>query len=278
MEICWVDTHCHLGESFYKEFGVVSPDCSAVVREAKKAGVKILVNSGTSPSSNLEAIKIAEKFSGLLCSIGIHPHETSNLDPQFCSEEVEKNIGMSNKVISIGEVGLDYHFEKDEKIKERQRLIFDALLEVAEKRNFPVVLHCRDAWRDIKRIVKSKQVKGIFHCFTGSYEEAKWCLDKGFLLGIGGIVTFSNATGLVDVVKKIGIGNIVLETDAPWLAPEGYRGKVNSPKFIPIIGEFLSKILGVSIEEVKKETHENFLSLFKEDNLLKQRIKMLLGE
>lgn len=258
----WVDSHCHLGKYFYESFGVEVPEVTEVVSVFEKAGV-VAVTSGTSQDTNIEAVQIANKFSSVYAVVGLHPH---NVEEYSVNKTIESISDLLNKtgreIVGIGEIGLDYSFGTSEKSRSVQKVAFNKMLEFASKNNLPVVVHCRDAWRDVKNIIIDYQVKGIFHCFTGTYEEARWCIDNGFYLGIGGIVTFPNAKNLREVVKKIGVEYIVLETDSPWLAPQKHRGEVNHPKYVSEIGRFVAGILKLHVERVKEATFRNAVSLF----------------
>ena len=161
--------------------------------------------------------------------------------------------------MGVGEIGLDYHYTKDN--REAQIALFEQQLALAEKNNLPVVIHSRDATEDTINTLKKYKVKGVIHCFSGSLEVAEIYIRMGFKLGFGGVVTFSNSN-LYKVVEKIGLPNIVLETDSPYLAPVPYRGKQNSSKYVPVIAQKIADILGLSLEEVASVTTSNACELF----------------
>lgn len=167
---------------------------------------------------------------------------------------------MNKKVVAVGEIGLDYYYGKED--KDLQIKVFREFLKLAEMYDKPVVIHSRDAVMDTINILKEYNVKGIIHCFSGSLEVANIYIKMGFYLGIGGVLTFKNSK-LYEVVKNISIDNLVLETDSPFLSPEPYRGKPNESKNIPIIGECLSKHLGISLEEVMNKTTSNAKNIYK---------------
>ena len=255
----YIDTHCHIGKSFYRDFlKAEPPDPAQIVKEANAAGVKTLINVGASLATSIEACVDAKRFEGVYSTLGIHPDNIGDASVDKVISEFEVLLKKHRKIVAIGEIGLDYTSKTTDEDKRKQMDYFVSLLDWAGKleKKLPIIVHCRDAWADARRIVgeySSKYgLRGVFHCFTGSYEDAKWCVDHGFVLGIGGIITFKNGEGLRQVVKKIGIEHIVLETDCPWLAPEPYRGQVNYPKYIPVIAEKVAEVLNIEAEEVKK--------------------------
>ena len=170
-----------------------------------------------------------------------------------------KSLLGEKKIIGIGEIGLDYHYTKDN--KDKQLWLFEEQLKIAEYLNLPVVIHSRDATMDTINTLKKYDVNGIIHCFSGSLEIANIYIKMGFLLGIGGVVTFKNSK-LKDVVKEISVDSIVLETDSPYLAPVPYRGKINSSKYLEFIAKFIAEIKNISVEELAEITSENALSIF----------------
>lgn len=253
----FIDTHCHIGKSFYREFMKTEPpEPAQIVKEANEAGVKTLINVGASLASSVEACEDAEKFDGVYSTLGVHPENIAKAPAEDVISKFQGLLKSHKKIRAIGEIGLDYRVDTSDEEKKKQMDYFEAMLSFAGtlEPKLPIIIHCRDAWKDAERIVgqaaKKHGLKGVFHCFTGSYEDAKWCVDHGFVLGIGGIITFKNGEGLRQVVKKIGIEHIVLETDSPWLAPEPYRGQPNYPKYIPIIAKKVAAILEVSEERL----------------------------
>lgn len=173
-------------------------------------------------------------------------------------QKLEKLL-LNNKIVGIGEIGLDYHYSTEN--KEKQKELFEKQLNLAEKYNLPVVIHTREATNDTITILKKYKVKGIIHCFSGSYETACQYIKMGYLLGIGGVITFKNCH-LKDTVKQLNLENIVLETDSPYLSPVPYRGKINTSKNIPIIAEFIANELNLDINIIANKTTKNAMSLF----------------
>jgi uncharacterized deoxyribonuclease yabD len=246
----FIDTHCHLSREDYD-------DIDKVIEEDKEAGVARIVVSGFSRESIEEAMNLKDTYDIVYVTIGYHPE---------CADSVTlkdidylKSLLGEKKIIGIGEIGLDYHYTKDN--KDKQLWLFEEQLKIAEYLNLPVVIHSRDATMDTINTLKKYDVNGIIHCFSGSLEIANIYIKMGFLLGIGGVVTFKNSK-LKDVVKEISVDSIVLETDSPYLAPVPYRGKINSSKYLEFIAKFIAEIKNISVEELAEITSENALSIF----------------
>ena len=241
----YIDTHCHLSREDYD-------DIDKVIEENKEAGVDKIVVSGCSRESIEEVISLKDKYDMVYVTIGYHP---DNAD--IATEEdldYLKSLLSEKKIIGIGEIGLDYYYTKEN--RDKQIWLFESQLKIAESFNLPVVIHSRDATMDTINILKKYKVKGIIHCFSGSLETANIYIKMGFLLGIGGVVTFKNSK-LKDVVKEIPLSSIVLETDSPYLTPVPYRGKVNSSKYLEYTAKFISMIKNISVLELAEITSKN---------------------
>lgn len=245
-----IDTHCHLYSEYYS-------DIDDIVNLAKKSNVNILINNGCDSKSNKEVIDLLDKYKNMYGAIGIHPEEVENYsldDIKF----IEDNLN-NKKVVAIGEIGLDYHYSKEN--KEKQIKLFELQLDIANKYKVPVIIHSRDATEDTINILRKYNIKGVIHSFSGSLETAKIYIKMGFLLGINGVVTFKNCN-LKDILVNIGLNNIILETDSPYLTPVPYRGKQNNPSHILDIAKYISEIFNVSLEEVSKITTNNVINLY----------------
>ena len=246
----FIDTHCHLSSSDYD-------DIDLVINENRKAGMEKIIVSACDKKDFEEAFLLSEKYKDVFLTIGYHPEYVDDIVP---ADIAELDVLLKKeKVVGVGEIGLDYHYTKDN--KEAQIALFEQQLALTEKNNLPVVIHSRDATEDTINTLKKYKVKGVIHCFSGSLEVAEIYIKMGFKLGIGGVVTFSNSN-LYKVVEKIGLPNIVLETDSPYLAPVPYRGKQNSSKYVPVIAQKIEDILGLSLEEVASVTTSNACELF----------------
>ena len=247
-----IDTHCHLSREDYD-------DIDLVIKENRENGIGKIVVSACTKESILECLEYIEKYDDVYLTIGFHPSETesyNNDELKFLRETIKNN----KKIVGVGEIGLDYHYGKDDQLKQIEMFIDQ--MKLAGDLNLPVVIHSRDATEDTIKILKEfPNVTGVIHCFSGSVETAKIYIKMGYKIGIGGVVTFSNSK-LFEVVEAVGIENIVLETDSPYLTPVPYRGKKNSSKYIPYIAEKISEILKISVENVSLETTKNACSVF----------------
>ena len=247
----FVDTHMHISDSFGQE-----PD--KYIENALNSNVKLMIASFCEKDDLYLSTKFVDKYENLYACVGYHP-EIFNIVVDKDYEILEEIIKSNKKIVAIGEIGLDYYWDKDN--KDKQKEIFRKQLALAEKLNLPVVIHTRDAIEDTYQILKEYKVKGVMHCFSGSIEMARKFIDLGFLLGIGGVVTFKNSK-LYQVVEQVDLSNIVLETDSPYMAPEPVRGTVNESSNIPFIAEKISNIKGVSVDEVMNITTKNACLLF----------------
>ena len=246
----YIDTHCHLSREDYD-------DIDKVIEENKEAGVDKIVVSGCSRESIDEVMKLRDKYDIVYVTIGYHPEYADSVREKDL--DYLKRLLSEKKVVGIGEIGLDYHYTKEN--RDKQIWLFEEQLKIAESLNFPVVIHSRDATMDTINILKKYKVKGIIHCFSGSYEMARAFIELGFVLGIGGVLTFKNSK-LYQVVEKLPLSSIVLETDSPYLTPEPHRGEMNESKYIPLIAEKIAQIKGISLSEVEKITTDNAKRVF----------------
>ncbi len=246
----FIDTHCHLSREDYA-------DIDKIIEDNKKADVDKIVVSGCSRESIDEVMNFKDKYDMVYVTIGYHPEYADNVREKDL--DYLKDLLSEKKVVGIGEIGLDYHYTKDN--KDKQIWLFEEQLKIAESLNLPVVIHSRDATMDTINTLKKYNVRGIIHCFSGSLETANIYIKMRFMLGIGGVVTFKNSK-LKEVVEKIPLESIVLETDSPYLAPVPYRGKINSSKYLDIICRFISNLKNISYEELAEITSKNASRLF----------------
>lgn len=248
----FIDTHCHLSCEDYD-------DIDLIIEENKKAGIEKIIISGCTKESILESIELSKKYEDVYLTLGYHPSEVSTITNKDL-ELLETQLINTNKVVGIGEIGLDYHYGKEDMLEQQD--LFRKQMFLAEKLNLPVVIHSRDATQDTINILKEfPNVIGDIHCFSGSIETAKVYISMGYKIGIGGVVTFKNSN-LYKVVDAVGIKNILLETDSPYLTPVPYRGQKNSSKYIPLIAEKVAEILSLSIENVSENTLSSTYNLF----------------
>lgn len=247
----YIDSHCHLLSTEYD-------DVDSEIKKAIKSGVFKMIVNGYDVKSSKEAILLSKKYNEIYASVGIGPENIDDLNENY-KEEIE-NIVKTEKIVSIGEIGLDYYWTKEN--KDKQIKVFRNMLDIAKKYNLPVIVHCRDAFLDTYNILKEYGVKGILHCYSGSIEMAKEFIKIGFLIGVGGIVTFKNAKTIKEVVKKIPISSISLETDSPYLSPEPNRGKKNNPSNLVYIARKIAELKEISIDDVINHTNSNIEALF----------------
>ena len=247
----FIDTHCHLSVDDYE-------NVDKIIENAKENNVKYLIVSGYDKKSIKEIVEIANKHDNIYLTLGYHPSE-ADITTDEDLEELKDVVKNNKKVIGIGEIGLDYHWVKDN--KDRQKELFLKQINIAKELDLPIVIHSRDAFQDTYDILKKVKHRGIIHCFSGNKENAKMYSSLGYYFGIGGVLTFSNSN-LKETIKEISIDKILLETDAPYLAPTPYRGKQNEPKYIPIIAKELSDILGKNIDEIEEITTQNTCKIY----------------
>lgn len=247
----YIDTHCHLSLEDYD-------DIDLVINENRENGVDKIIISGCTKNMIVESLELANKYSDVYVTIGFHPSEasiTTDLDLEFLKEQLK-----NPKVVGVGEIGLDYHYGKEDMMQQQE--LFRKQVRLADELSLPVVIHSRDAVSDtIKILEEFPNVIGDIHCFSGSVEVAKKYISMGYKIGIGGVVTFKNSK-LYQVVEEVGIDNILLETDAPYLTPEPFRSKKNSSKYLVYIGKKIADILKITDLEVAEETTQNAMKLF----------------
>ena len=240
-----IDTHSHV----YEE---EMPNYKEIIAECKNKDISMIIN-GVDNKSNREIVELANKYDNVYPSIGLNYDGIDNFTDKDL-EEVEELI-KTNKVVAIGEIGLDYYWTKEN--KDKQIYFFEKQLSLAEKYNLPVIVHARESIQDVFDILRKYKVKGTMHCYSGSPQMAKEFIKLGFMIGIDGPITYKNNKKGVEVVKEIPIENILLETDSPYLAPEPNRGKQNSPLNLIYIAEKIAEIKGISVDEVIEKTTNN---------------------
>lgn len=254
-----VDSHCHLDRL---KLDAYQGDLSQAIQAAREAGVSqmlcIAIDRGNVP----EVVAIARQFEGIYASVGIHP-----LDVEQSPAAVEELLVMAaldEKVVALGETGLDYYYSKDNLVQQQQSFI--AHIEAATQCRKPIIVHTRDAKLDTINILRQysdPDVAGVMHCFTEDWEMAKQALDLGFYISISGIVTFKNADQVRDVASKVPMDRLLIETDSPYLAPVPHRGKSNEPKYVRDVALFMAELRGVSLDDLAAHTTANFQRLFK---------------
>lgn len=244
------DTHAHYDDEAYDE------DRECLFDRMRKQGVEYIVNIGASMASTQKTLELAEEYPFIYGAVGVHPSETKELTPE--SMEWLREAARNDKVVAIGEIGLDYYWQEPD--RETQKKWFREQLKLAEDSGLPVVIHSRDAAKDTLDILKAwneHKTKGVIHCFSYTWELAEEYLSMGYYFGIGGVLTFKNGKKLVEAVNHMPIDRILLETDCPYLAPEPYRGKRNQSDYIYYVADKLAELKGLSREEVLEITGRN---------------------
>lgn len=247
-----IDSHAHLNDESFNE------DRDLVLERIKNE-MDFVVNIGYDLKSSQVSVDYANKYDFIYATVGLHPAEEEEYNEEL--ESKIKELALNKKVLAIGEIGLDYHWMT--KSKEEQARIFRSQMKLAEELNLPVVIHTRDAMEDTINILKEfPKVGGIIHCYPGSYEIAKMMSNRYFI-GVGGVLTFKNAKKLVDVVEKIDLSHIVIETDCPYMTPVPLRGTRNEPIYTKYVAQKISELKNISIEEVIRITNENTRRAYK---------------
>ena len=241
------DTHAHLDDPRFDE------DRDELITVLKAMGVDYVTNIGCSMESSLASIELAEKYPNVYATVGVHPHGVKDMTDDDLVQ-LEKWT-QHEKVVAIGEIGLDYYY--DNSPRDEQKYWFAKQLELAERLNFPIVIHDRDAHEDCLNILKQFDVKGIFHCFSGSKEMAEIIVKMGFYAAFGGPVTFKNARKTVEAASVVPLDRLLIETDCPYLAPEGFRGQRNNPSLVRHAAMKLAEIKGITFEEMARITTDN---------------------
>lgn len=244
------DSHAHIYEEYYD-------DIKNVLDEAKNENVGRIITCGCNALENKEVLQVIDEYDNIFGAIGIHPENVMNYTLEDL-EYIENNLN-NPKVIAIGEIGLDYHYEKE--TKEKQIELLNKQLKIAEENNLPVIIHSREATQDTLTVLKKYHCSGIIHSFSGSYETALEYIKMGYLLGINGVITFKNSN-VKEVIKKLPLESLVLETDSPYLTPEPYRGKKNSPKNVAITAKFVADLFEISVDTLTKITNDNLNKVF----------------
>ncbi len=246
-----IDTHAHLYHEYYE-------DLYKTIADIKASGVTKVIVNGCDMESNLEVLELVKKYDIIYGALGFHPTELND-DIDASLKFLEDHIN-DDKIVAIGEIGLDYHYDNTD--KEKQIYTFKKQLEIASKYRKPVIVHSRDAIQETYNILSRYNVNGSIHAYSGSLEMAREFIKLGFYIGVGGVCTYKNAKNIVNVIENIDLSYILLETDSPYLTPVPYRGQTNTSAYIPIIAKKVSEIKNVSLEDVEKTTTDNATSLF----------------
>ncbi|MCL1975985.1 MAG: TatD family hydrolase [Firmicutes bacterium] len=250
------DSHAHLNDR--KLYG----DLEGVLTRAAECGVTRILNCGADWPSSLMSVRLAEKYRGqIYAAVGVHPHDAKTLTDEMLQKLLQ--LAKAPEVVAFGEIGLDYY--RDLSPRPLQQSAFIAQIAAAKLGKKPIIIHDRDAHGDILRLVRQERAGengGVFHCFSGSWEMAKECLNLGFMISFAGPLTYTNAPKLREVAAKVPLDMMLIETDAPYLSPHPYRGKINEPARVCLTAAVLAEIRGLSIEETADFTVSNTCRLF----------------
>ncbi len=250
-----IDAHAHLDDSRFDK------DRGDIIQRCAREGVMCIINAGTNLSTSIKAISLAEEHSIIYATIGIHPHEAKTADDN--TMELLRSFAGKDKVVAIGEIGLDYY--RDLSPRDKQQQVFRDQINLARELGLPIVIHDRDAHGDILRIMKEEKaddVGGMMHCFSGSREMAKECMDMGFYISFAGPVTFENARRLKEVARYVPVDRLLTETDCPYLTPVPFRGKRNYPGNVKFVVEEICRLKGLAREQLTEIIYDNTKELY----------------
>jgi len=253
-----IDSHAHI------DFPQFAEDREAVLERARAAGVTALLAIGTGPGPQKldAALPFAEQHDWIYATVGVHPHEAKEVTPQHLEQLA--TLAKRPRVIAWGEIGLDYHY--DHSPREVQTRVFRKQMALAREAKLPIVIHCREAWSDCLNLIeedwRSSGLAGILHCFSSTLEDARRGVEMGFLISFAGNSTYPKAQNLRDIAKALPLENLLIETDAPYLAPQPYRGKRNEPAYVAEVAHMLASVRNLPPEEVAATTAANFRRFF----------------
>ncbi|MEE1251441.1 MAG: TatD family hydrolase [Lachnospiraceae bacterium] len=251
------ETHAH-----YEDVKFDS-DREELLASLPKQNIEYVINVGSNLETTNKSIELAKQYDYIYAAIGVHPSDVEELDES--SYDVLEKAAKFEKTVAIGEIGLDYYWDKEPAVQAKQREWFKRQMLLAKEHNLPVIIHSRDAAEDTMRVmkeVKAEEIPGVIHCYSYSVEMAKEFVKMGYYIGIGGVLTFKNAKKLKEVAAEIPLERILLETDCPYMAPEPHRGERNSSLYLPYVVEKLAEIRNISKEEIISTTNQNARKLF----------------
>ena len=249
----YFDSHSHMDDRRFDD------DRDGIMDELKSHGVGLLMNVGCDLASSERSVALAERYPFVYAAVGSHPDDADHVDGRLLDRY--RALAGHEKVRAIGEIGLDYHYE--DVPRTQQIIAFEQQLELAEALKLPVIVHEREAHGDAMDIVRRHpDVRGVFHCFSGSKELALWLVERGWYIGFTGVVTFKNARRAVEAVQALPLDRILIETDCPYMAPEPYRGRRNDSRYVPLVAAKIAELKGITPDEAGNITTENAKRLF----------------
>jgi len=247
-----IDSHAHYDDRRFEY------DRHELLPSLTGQGIELVINIGADMKSSKKSVSLAEQYAFVYATVGVHPHEAKSMrDGDF---DILRTLSEHGKVVAIGEIGLDYHYDNSPRDVQRKR--FEQQLGLAADVCLPIVIHSREACSDTWNMLRGSGLKGVVHCYSGSREQAVQYVKAGFYIGVGGVVTYKSARKLIETVEAIPLESILLETDCPYLAPEPHRGRRNHSLYLAEIARKVAEIKRVSFEEVEAVNRENVLTLF----------------
>lgn len=250
-----IDSHAHLDDERFDK------DRQKIINSFKEDDIELIINPGADVSSSVKAVSLAEKYDSIYAAVGVHPHEAKTMDDDTI--EILRNLAKKEKVVAIGEIGLDYHY--DNSPRDIQKKWFREQIKLAKELDLPIIIHDRDAHEDTYEILREEnddKLRGIMHCYQSSLEMSKDFIDMGFFISLAGPVTFKNAKTPKEVAKGVPLDRLLIETDSPYLTPHPHRGKRNEPAYVRYMAGMIAELKGISYEEVVKKTAQNAKTIF----------------
>ncbi len=249
-----IDSHAHLDDAAF------SKDREILIENMPEQGLLYVVNPGSDLKSSERAVELSLQYKEIYAAVGTHPHEADHYDE--LTEMAYINLAKTEKVVAIGEIGLDYYYEHSQ--ADTQKRVFERQVQVADALDLPIVVHCRDADDDVYEILKRSlgKKKGVMHCYSGDYEHAMRYVELGMYISLAGTVTFKNAPNPQEIAKWLPLEHLMIETDSPYLTPVPYRGKRNEPSYVHHVAERIAQIREIPVEEVIRYTRDNAIRLF----------------
>lgn len=251
------ETHAHYDDDRF------DGDRDTLLASMPERGIKRIINVGASIASTKTTLALAEKYDFVYAAVGVHPSDVEDLNEE--TYQWLREQAAWEKTVAIGEIGLDYYWEKEPEVQERQRYWMKRQLELARETGLPVIIHSRDAAADTMEAMRqahAEEIPGVIHCYSYSKELAQEFVKMGYYIGVGGVVTFKNAKKLKETVEALPLERILLETDCPYMAPEPHRGERNDSSYIPLVAAKIAELKGVTPKEVERITEENARKLF----------------
>ena len=255
-----IDSHCHLPHELYEK------DTETIIKEAKEWDVEKIINIGTSVKENEKVIEVSKNYKSVFCSVGIHPQEDRDLDLKYLEESLEKVLEKSDKIVAIGECGIDVSNWEDPRSVEDQEKLFDIHVELAKRTGLPLIIHNRKGDDIVLKVLNNSLgsgLKGVIHCFDSNWEFAKKVLDLGFYISFTNLISYPKKDALLEVVKNVPDDRFLVETDAPYLPPQSMRGKINYPKYVKMVAEKVAQVKEKTFENVCELSYRKTCSLFK---------------